>query len=190
MTNDIELLTPTTRAKFLQLVAQAADAGYTLKVLSTIRSCDEQNGLYALGRTAPGNIVTKARGCVSWHVLGRAIDFGFVGIKATEADYQVIGELAEGLGFKWGGRFPGFPDLGHIEWHPGLKIESFCPNPDQCEGAVEQSFAQDEGGGETPPSEGVSESTSHVGPVLLGLGLGGAVMGGLWWWRRPGEGVV
>lgn len=104
--------------------------GKQIRVRSTVRTCEQQNALYAQGRTAPGQIVTGARGCLSWHVLGRAVDIDLE--RGTGAEYQVLGEYWETLGGSWGGRFSNIDDPGHFEWHPGIKIESVCPNPDNC----------------------------------------------------------
>lgn len=40
----------------------------------TLRTFAEQDGLYAQGRTRPGNIVTKAKGGLSLHNYGLALD--------------------------------------------------------------------------------------------------------------------
>lgn len=40
-----------------------------------LRTVDEQNTLYAQGRTKPGPIVTNAKGGYSFHAYGLAIDF-------------------------------------------------------------------------------------------------------------------
>jgi len=111
--------------------------GLDLRVRSGRRTCAEQDGLYAQGRTAPGAIVTQARGCLSWHVLGRAIDAdpvqpGTGTLTGRQSDYEAAGALWRELGGVWGGGFPGFPDVGHFEFHPGQKIESVCPDPSDC----------------------------------------------------------
>jgi hypothetical protein len=141
MTVDLSLITPDTKEKCLALLELGAEKGYSLYVLSGLRSCAEQNAIYAQGRTKPGPIVTQARGCVSWHVLGRAFDVGFHNIKAALSDYRAVGELGKSLGLIWGGDFKGFFDGPHFEWHPGVRIQDFCPNPDDCKAAVAKSFA-------------------------------------------------
>jgi hypothetical protein len=131
-------LTPDTQAAVELLFDYAATLGLTPRVTSTVRSCAEQNALYAKGRTTEGPVVTNARGCISWHVLERAVDVS-LGAGAPIADYEVLGEFWESLGGFWGGRIPGLGDFGHFEWHPGVSIEELCSNPGDCSGAVARS---------------------------------------------------
>ena len=151
MDTSLDSLTPDTRAKVEELVRLAKAKGYTLKVRSTRRSCAEQNELYGIGRTynLGSPIVTQARGCVSWHVLGRAVDVDIVtasGKAGTDADYRVMGALAQSIGMVWGGAWRNaLYDPGHVEWHPGLDIEDVCPNPDDCEGGLARSMSIGEG---------------------------------------------
>lgn len=167
MDRSLDSLTPDTRALAEQLLALAAAEGYDLLVVSTRRTCAEQNALYAQGRTAPGNIVTKARGCMSWHVLGRAFDIAIRSPKnASAADWQRIGALGESVGLKWGGHFKSFVDLPHFEYHPGQTMEQACPDPDDCEGAIERAWGDEEGG-----TLGGEESESEGSSVLTGLAV-------------------
>lgn len=142
MADLISTLTPDTQERVVQLLSAAEERyGYKLKVVSARRSCEEQAKLYAQGRTAPGKVVTNAKGCMSWHVLGRAVDIAFVSPNPTAQDWDNLGEIGESLGFKWGKRFSGtLNDLPHFEYHPGVKIEQVCFNPDDCDGGVSQSM--------------------------------------------------
>lgn len=45
-----------------------------IQVAQGLRTFEEQDALYAQGRTAPGDIVTHARGGESWHNYGIAVD--------------------------------------------------------------------------------------------------------------------
>lgn len=132
-----------TREAFQRLAsAFESRTGLGLKVRSGARSCALQNTLYAQGRSSPGDIVTDAQGCNSWHVVGRAIDADPVDVTGVlsglPADYALAGALWGFLGGVWGGNFPGFEDVGHFEFHPGIKIEQICPNPADCrEGAID-----------------------------------------------------
>lgn len=135
-------LTPDTRAKAEELIALAKERyGYVLKIASARRTCQQQAGLYAIGRTAPGAIVTNSRGCLSWHVMGRAIDIAFVSPNPTIHDWDRLGELGQSIGFIWGKYFTGLQDLPHFEYHPGVKIEQVCPDPSDCEGGVRNSMS-------------------------------------------------
>lgn len=166
-----------THARWLDLVDLAASRGIKLEVRSTLRSCDKQRALYQIGRT-PGDArktVTNANGCVSWHTHGRAVDFN-----ASENRYAEVGALAKSLGFKWGGDFPGFPDLGHVEWHPGLTIEQACPNPNDCSSiTVDNALPDHSGGGTMTGGESsVISQDSLVVPIVLAaaLAVGGVVL--------------
>jgi len=123
-------LHPDTVRFVLEVARRAKAEGIGIKLLSGRRSCAQQNALYAQGRTAPGPVVTGARGCSSWHVQGRAVDF--LPSPATEAAYARVGAIAKELGGVWGGQFSNLRDLGHIEYHPGMKISDVCPDPDRC----------------------------------------------------------
>lgn len=133
----IESLTADTRSRIEGLIAQAATEGMSVAVTSARRTCDEQNTLYAQGRTTAGKIVTNARGCMSWHVLGRAAD---VAITSGPQDFTRLGAIGKSFGLGWGGDFTGasaaLHDVGHFEWKNGETIESHCPNPDVCTDAM------------------------------------------------------
>lgn len=49
-----------------------------VRITSGYRSATEQDALYAQGRTAPGSVVTQARGGQSMHNYGLAVDVAFV----------------------------------------------------------------------------------------------------------------
>lgn len=147
MDTSLASLTPDTRSKFEELVRLAKSRGYSMKVRSTRRTCAEQAELYGIGRTynLGSPTVTNARGCMSWHTLGRAVDADVT--PGTAEAYEEVAQLAESIGMVAGAHFKGFPDLGHYEWHPGVKIEQVCPNPDDCEGGIANSMAMNFGGG-------------------------------------------
>lgn len=102
------------RLKRLQAAALAAKL--PLKLIITIRSIVEQNGLYAKGRTAPGPKVTNAKGGYSWHNFGLAGDWW--GPTMTPAQWQKFGHLARVEGLTWGGDWPTLRDYGHVEYRP------------------------------------------------------------------------
>jgi hypothetical protein len=131
-------MTPDARAAAVRFIEAASQNGIELKVVSTLRTCAEQNDIYAQGRTKPGRVVSNAPGCRSWHVFGRALDVlirNSDGTLQLDADprYEVLGDIATDLGFVWGGKWG---DAGHFEFHPGIRIEDLCPDPSDCEMAV------------------------------------------------------
>lgn len=157
----------------LDLLAKYSEhvLGKRIKVTSHLRTCEKQNALYAQGRTTSGSIVTNARGCLSWHVLGRAVDISIDG--GSDADYRRLGEYWQSLGGVWGGTFTGFYDPVHFEWHPGVLIEQVCPNPDDCQSGQQRShtlatvFPSNRGGG-----------------GLSALAIAGAMFGGYLLWSK------
>jgi hypothetical protein len=132
MAVDLSTLSPDTQAAASELFALAKDAGMTLVATSGRRTCAEQAWIYAEGRTRDGTIHTDARGCQSWHVVGRAFD---VDIVKGPKDWQKLGALGRSLGLIWGGDFKTsahLQDYGHFEYHPGITLADICPDPDAC----------------------------------------------------------
>ena len=72
---NLDDLLPPVRARARAFLDACAAAGIDVLITSTLRDVEAQNALYAQGRTAPGKIVTNARGGDSWHNWGCAIDF-------------------------------------------------------------------------------------------------------------------
>lgn len=109
-----------------------------VRIRSGRRTCEEQDTIYAQGRSYPGPIVTNARGCKSWHVTGRAVDLDPFDPQTGQTlpgysdHYRVLGAIWKKLGGQWGGDFSGLYDPGHFEWHPGIAIEDICPADMRC----------------------------------------------------------
>lgn len=115
----LEDLEPETRRKLelgLQLCLMRA---YDVRIhLPVFRTFDQQDALYAQGRTTPGAIVTNARGGQSFHNVRRAVDFGVYvnGVLSEDPDvYRQVGEVFEQAGLEWGGRWIGFKDEDHLQ---------------------------------------------------------------------------
>ena len=109
---------PELARKCLQLITIAEREGFTLLVTQGFRSFEEQNALYAQGRTKKGKIVTNARAGQSKHNFGKAVDFAFVvggEISWDEKLYRNIGRWAKQVGLNWGGDWKSFKDLPHLE---------------------------------------------------------------------------
>jgi peptidoglycan L-alanyl-D-glutamate endopeptidase CwlK len=119
----LELLHPELRAAAGRFLAECAKRGLNTLITDTWRTKAEQDGLYAQGRTAPGNIVTNARYLESPHCWGVAFDFcrnrrgrefdntdGFF-----DAAGRLLNELRAELGLFWGGDFKNFVDRPHAE---------------------------------------------------------------------------
>lgn len=114
----------TLRDAFIEVRTQYEEAypDHSLIVTCTYRTPAEQTSLYAKGRSQPGQIVTQRDGVttLSRHNVfpSQAIDFavciaGKVSWQIEE--YAVPGHLAEALGLVWGGSWPHFQDVPHLE---------------------------------------------------------------------------
>ncbi len=123
--------------QFIKLAkATAATLGCDYVLIGGQRSWEEQDALYAQGRTKPGIKVTNARGGYSNHNFKIAGDFGVfrAGIylddekrskeeRALAAKvHKACSEHAKACGLEWGGSWSGFKDLPHYEVATGLSM--------------------------------------------------------------------
>lgn len=102
------------------VVADLAAGGVVVEVVQGLRTFAEQDALYAQGRTAPGQIVTQARGGESNHNYGLAADLcpftnGRPDWNAPAAVWARIGAKAIARGLDWGGQWKKFLDKPHVE---------------------------------------------------------------------------
>lgn len=117
----ISTLLPEVQSYARTLVHKAAANGITIKIISGLRTYEEQNALYAQGRTAPGNKVTNAKGGFSNHNFGIAFDVGiFEGNKylGDSPKYKAVGVLGMELGLEWGGNWKTIVDQPHYQLRP------------------------------------------------------------------------
>lgn len=119
MSRDIKQLHPRLQEKVAQLKELCEKEGLALGIAECFRTVEEQNELYAKGRTKPGGIVTNAKGSSyqSQHQWGIAFDF-FKNIKGHEYDdasfFSRVGVLAKSIGLGWGGDWTSFVDRPHL----------------------------------------------------------------------------
>lgn len=109
------------------LVQRLELAGARPLIVQARRTIAEQDALYAQGRSAPGKVVTMARGGYSWHNFGLAVDIVDVAASGNpdaydESDWAATGykgwpQIGLGLGLGWGSMWT-HPDMPHVEWHP------------------------------------------------------------------------
>ncbi len=123
----LEGLQPWVKPKVERFLSEAAKVGIPLKVVSAVRSCEEQNRLYAQGRTTPGYIVTNAKCGQSDHNVGVAVDVvplvnGKPKWDVPESTWNRIGLLGEHAGLKWGGRWKSFKDRPHFYDRGGFSL--------------------------------------------------------------------
>lgn len=97
--------------------------GYPVKMTDGFRSVDEQDKLYARGRTVKGAKVTNAKGGYSWHNFGFAADYCFVvnGKVTWSGPWGLFGRVAKSFGLEWGGDFK-FLDRPHVQLTKGRTL--------------------------------------------------------------------
>jgi peptidoglycan L-alanyl-D-glutamate endopeptidase CwlK len=132
-------LHPKIRQQVTQLFLQAEKAltGHaTLRIVQGLRTIQEQDALFAKGRTAPGPKVTNARGGQSYHNFGLAFDIALLIDGKTiswdtakdydndnVADWMEFVKLAEAAGFEWGGHFKSIIDKPHFQMTFGFTVK-------------------------------------------------------------------
>jgi hypothetical protein len=114
---------PVLAARVRQLVFSTEANGVIIGVSAGLRTWAEQDALYAQGRTAPGNIVTKAQAGYSAHNFGYAVDIepADPNFPAFHPDWTVIHpswknllSLALSCGLAEGAQWRTFPDKPHL----------------------------------------------------------------------------
>jgi len=108
------------------LVQKAASNGIKIRIISGFRSYAEQDALYAQGRTAPGDVVTKAKGGYSNHNFGIAFDVGVyegAAYLGESPKYKAVGALGLELGLEWGGNWKTLIDEPHFQLRPDWALE-------------------------------------------------------------------
>lgn len=99
-----------------------------IRITEGLRTIEEQNLLYAKGRTLPGKKVTNAKGASSIHNYGFAVDICLI-IDEKEASWDTkkdwdndkIADWYECVkifakhGWEWGGNWKTFKDMPHFE---------------------------------------------------------------------------
>lgn len=120
-------LIPIVKKKAEQFLEECHKQGLDILIYCTLRSKEEQDGLYAQGRTKPGKIVTNARGGESFHNYGCAFDFvPLVAGKSAWDDtnlYRKAGVIAESVGLEWAGRWTGkLRETAHCQYTGGLSL--------------------------------------------------------------------
>lgn len=119
----IEDLHPALQPLAKTFLERAKAAGFDLLVTCTFRSMQEQEALYAQGRTAPGKRVTNAKPGDSAHNYGLALDIvpmhgGKPVWNTSGADGELwakVGRIGQSAGLEWGGAWQSFKDCPHFQ---------------------------------------------------------------------------
>jgi len=124
----IRRLLPQVQPYARALVHAAKAQGIVIVVTSGLRTYDEQNALYAQGRTKPGKKVTNAAAGQSVHNYGFAVDIVLIIDGKTAswdvksdwdgdkvADWDECVRVFAKYGWSWGGNWTSFKDMPHFE---------------------------------------------------------------------------
>jgi len=127
----LDSLLPQVRPLFVQLLDHLQEhfneKGITPKFIAGNRTYEEQEELFAKGRTTPGPRVTNARGGFSNHNYGIAVD---VGLFTPDGKYLEDTPFYLDLGdivalfpqLEWGGSWKSITDEPHIQYRTGKTI--------------------------------------------------------------------
>ena len=114
--SQLQRLQPKAAELAKQLITKTKEAGIVVKLISGLRTIEEQDALYARGRTVPGSIVTTAKRSV--HNTGLAFDVGiFEDNRYIDGSpkYKEVGKIGKSLGLVWGGDWRPIADEPHFE---------------------------------------------------------------------------
>lgn len=126
---DITKLHPKLQYAITNLLPVLTKQGLYIRIGECVRTVAEQDALYAKGRTAPGGIVTKAKGSSlsSMHQWCVAADFFLDmdidgdGKKSDDAfndklnTFSEVGKIAQAMGLEWGGDWDAIVDKPHLQ---------------------------------------------------------------------------
>ncbi len=119
MSREVALLHPELQEIVTEFLSLCLSKGLPVIITQTWRSKQEQDQLYAQGRTKPGSIVTNCKYPLSPHCWGVAFDFcrNVRGREYDDSDgfFKKVGAVGKGLGLAWGGDWKGFVDKPHLE---------------------------------------------------------------------------
>lgn len=133
----IKLLHPKLRDEALVIfneINNKLTGNYKCRFSSTLRTFKEQEEIYAIGRTKPGGIRTKAKPGYSFHNYGLAIDIVLVNQKSAswdikadfdgdgKADWLEAVSVFKKYGWEWGGDWKFF-DAPHFQKTFGKSIK-------------------------------------------------------------------
>lgn len=120
MSRNTKDLHPKLQAKITELTSLCEKNGLKIGISECFRTVEEQNALYAKGRTAMGSIVTNAAGTSysSQHQWGIAADFyrndGKGAYDESGNFFDQVGALAKSIGLGWGGDWTKPKDKPHL----------------------------------------------------------------------------
>ena len=121
MGREITLCHPELQEKAKKLVSACRGQGLLIGIGECYRTVEEQDKLYAQGRTTPGNIVTNAKGSSysSHHQWGTAFDIyrndGTGAYNNNDGFFDLVGTIGVKIGLEWGGNWKSPVDRPHFQ---------------------------------------------------------------------------
>lgn len=114
-------------------IAACKAEGIDLIVTCTYRDNEEQNRLYAQGRTVKGRVVTNAKAGQSFHNYRLAYDVVPMrnGKPVWDTDHedgllwQRVGAIGEAHGLEWAGNWKSFKEFPHFQYTGGHPLSFF-----------------------------------------------------------------
>jgi peptidoglycan LD-endopeptidase CwlK len=123
--SNLGTVNPILADKVQAAAAMLEPSGIYLLVVSGLRTADEQNALYAIGRTVDldKDKVTNARAGESMHNYGLAVDVapytsgqtGAINWDEKTAQFQSMVTALKAQGLAWGGDWDHFKDYDHFQ---------------------------------------------------------------------------
>lgn len=114
-------LHPRLQKKISELEKICSDRGLKIQITECLRTKEEQDALYAQGRTKPGSKVTNAPGYSysSMHQWGVAFDFcradGKGAFDTSGGFFDKVGKIGQSIGLEWGGSWRSPVDKPHFQ---------------------------------------------------------------------------
>lgn len=168
---DVSNLHPDFQKAALAFLEDAKAAGLDPRLQHSYRTAEEQDKLYAQGRTAPGKIVTKAKGGQSNHNYGVAMDV-VPGPLVSKPNWDPenpmwgqLGQVAAKHGLEWGGNWK-FQDKPHIQM-AGANWRKMQNDPKYAQHRPSGATAPakpDIQPNRVPPASGVSQAMNVMAP--------------------------
>jgi peptidoglycan L-alanyl-D-glutamate endopeptidase CwlK len=129
----IDDLIPKVMGMAAQHIALCAARGVDLLITSTYRDYEAQHALYAIGRTAPGRIVTNADAGHSFHnfhcaydvvpiVHGKPLWNVFMPDGTLVPEWNVVVQEGKACGLEWAGDWTSFKEEAHFQFTGGLTL--------------------------------------------------------------------
>jgi len=118
---DIKMCHPELQEKAKKLISACKGKGILIGISECFRTVEEQNALYAKGRTEAGKIVTNAKGdsYSSHHQWGTAFDFyrndGKGAYNDSDGFFRKVGNIGKSIGLEWGGDWTNPVDKPHFQ---------------------------------------------------------------------------